>query len=123
MSSTTRLVLFLQAGYYVLTGVWPLLSVTTFQMVTGPKTDLWLVQMVGALALVIGASLALAARDRQRTAGVFVLSTGSALAFTAIDLFYAGRMSAVYYADAVVELLIVTALTVSWRGRSLEARR
>jgi len=29
----------IQGVYYLLTGLWPLVSIETFQMVTGPKTD------------------------------------------------------------------------------------
>jgi hypothetical protein len=38
-----------QGVYYLLTGVWPLPSIGSFQRVTGPKTDLWLVRTVGVL--------------------------------------------------------------------------
>src|SRR5438270_11614006 len=51
-ASALMTVLYLVQGvYYLLTGVWPLVSIDTFQMVTGPKTDLWLVQTVGALII------------------------------------------------------------------------
>jgi hypothetical protein len=46
-----------QAAYYLITGLWPLVSLRTFEMVTGPKTDDWLVRMVGLLAAAIGAAL------------------------------------------------------------------
>jgi hypothetical protein len=35
-----------------MTGLWPLVSIGTFQQVTGPKTDLWLVKTVGVLIAV-----------------------------------------------------------------------
>jgi hypothetical protein len=35
--------LWVQGIYYLLTGLWPLVSIGTFQMVTGEKTDVWLV--------------------------------------------------------------------------------
>ena len=41
--------LWFQGGYYLIMGAWPLVSLETFEMVTGPKTDHWLVQTVGAL--------------------------------------------------------------------------
>ena len=46
-----------QGVYFLLTGVWPLLSIRTFEAVTGPKVDRWLVKTVGLLVAVIGASL------------------------------------------------------------------
>jgi hypothetical protein len=38
-----------QGGYYVLTGLWSLVSPRTFQAVTGKKEDYWLVKTVGVL--------------------------------------------------------------------------
>mgnify|MGYP003293179536 CR=1 FL=1 len=55
MRSLARATLLAQGGFYVLSGVWPLVSMRTFELVTGPKTDDWLVRMVGLLAAVIGA--------------------------------------------------------------------
>src|SRR4051812_49609509 len=55
--------LWVQGLYYLVTGVWPLVSIETFQMVTGPKTDHlvtgretdhWLVMTVGVLVTAVG---------------------------------------------------------------------
>jgi len=59
-------VAFVQAWYYLVTGVWPLVNISSFQLVTGPKTDLWLVKTVGVLVTVISVTLLIAAY-RQRT--------------------------------------------------------
>ena len=34
-----------QGALYVVTGVWPLLHMASFEAVTGPKTDDWLVRL------------------------------------------------------------------------------
>jgi hypothetical protein len=96
----------IQGLFYVATGLWPLIHITSFQLVTGPKTDLWLVKTVGVLVSVIGAVLITAARSRRITNEIVLLATGSALGLAAIDLVYAlsGRISAIYLADAVVEI-------------------
>lgn len=53
-----RILLFRAWGtYYVVTGLWPLIHLTSFEAVTGPKTDDWLVHMVGLLAASIGLAL------------------------------------------------------------------
>ncbi len=44
----------LQGIYYVATGLWPILNMRSFEMVTGPKRDKWLVKTVGALITAIG---------------------------------------------------------------------
>jgi len=109
-------VLRVQGGYYLVTGLWPLVHLTSFEALTGPKVDDWLVHMVGLLAAVIGATLLVAVRQGTRTREIYVLALGSAFAFAAIDIWYAlqGRIAPVYLADAVVELGVV-ALLVSAR--------
>jgi hypothetical protein len=81
--------------------------------VTGPKTDDWLVHTVGLLAAAIGISLATAVtRGEHGLAAIRVLAISSALAFAAIDLWYglSGRISAIYVADAGVEIVLVLLL-------------
>jgi hypothetical protein len=111
-------VLRVQGAYYLGTGLWPLVHLTSFEAVTGPKVDDWLVRMVGLLAAVIGATLLLAARRGTRTPEGYVLAMGSALAFAAIDIWYAlpGRIAPVYLADAVVELAVVALLVLARRA-------
>lgn len=113
-----RRVLLGQAAYYVLTGLWPLIHMASFEAVTGPKTDDWLVKMVGCLVVVIGASLAVAARGgRAYASDVVLLAAGSAVAFTLIDVRYvvAGRISPIYLADAVLEMALMAGLFLTRR--------
>ena len=99
-----------QGVYYFLGGAWPLLSVTTFQSVTGPKTDVWLVKTVSLLLLVIGITLIVAGIRWRVTLEIFLLAVGSAAALAAIELVYvlAGRISPVYLLDLVVELIFIS---------------
>lgn len=46
-----------QGPYYFATGVWPLVSMRTFEAVPGPKTDRWLVKTVGVLDAAVEAAL------------------------------------------------------------------
>jgi hypothetical protein len=100
------------AVYYAVTGVWPIAHMRSFEAVTGPKTDKWLVKMVGALALANGAVLAFGARRETISAETMVLAACSAAAFAAIDLVYVSRgtIRAVYLADAAVELALAAAV-------------
>jgi hypothetical protein len=109
----------LQGIFYVATGLWPLVDIVSFQMVTGPKTDLWLVKTVGVLVTVIGAVLLSAWRSRRITLEVTLLGAGSALGLASIDLIYAlsGTISAVYLADAVAELGLVGLWIWGWHRR------
>lgn len=38
-----------RGGFYLATGIWPLVSIGSFRRVAGPKADTWLVKMAGAL--------------------------------------------------------------------------
>jgi len=107
-----------QGLYFVLTGVWPLAHIESFMAVTGPKTDLWLVQTVGVLVLVIGLVLCLAGYRRQRTPEVLLLALGSALALAGVDCVFViqGRISAIYLLDAAVELVLVALWVYPWLG-------
>jgi hypothetical protein len=96
----------IQGVFYLATGLWSIIDIESFQIVTGPKTDLWLVRTVGVLVTVIGAVIVSAARRRRITNEIVLLAVGSALGLAAIDLIYAlsGRISPIYLADAAVEI-------------------
>ena len=102
---------------YLATGVWPLLNIRSFEAVTGPKHDRWLVKTVGVLVTVIGAVLLIAAARRRVSAEVALLATGSAASLAGIDMIYGvrGRISKVYLFDAVAEGLLVVAWLLAWR--------
>jgi hypothetical protein len=92
-------------GYYLATGLWPVVSMRTFEWVTGRKTDRWLVRMVGLLAAVIGLAIL---RDRDRPVDR-ALPVGAALAFSAIDVVYTanGTIRPIYLGDAAVEAALI----------------
>jgi len=103
--------LWVQGLYFLVTGVWPLVDIDSFQIVTGPKTDLWLVRTVGVLIAVIALSLISAALAQRVNREVFILGVGSAIALAAIDIIYVSLevIAKIYLADAVVEGLIIAA--------------
>jgi hypothetical protein len=109
-------VLWVQALFYLLTGLWPLVHLASFEAVTGPKVDDWLVRMVGLLTVVIGAVLALALRARRVTPEVALLAAGAAASYAAIDFTYAlgNRIRDVYLLDGVVEVVFVVAGVGAW---------
>lgn len=65
-----RYVCLTQGIYFMLAGVWPLVNIHSFEVITGPKVDVWLVKTVGLLVAVIGAVLLLSgagATSRSRS--------------------------------------------------------
>ena len=103
-------ILLAQAIYYFITGLWPVVDIVSFMKVTGPKTDMWLVKMVGLLTLAIAITLFSSYKEASRT--VTTLSIASAIAYATIDISYFinGTISAVYLADAAIEVLIIGTL-------------
>lgn len=106
-----------QGAYYLVTGLWPLISMSAFERVTGPKVDDWLVRMVALLIIVIAVTLLLTAFRAHPAAECVFLAVASALSFAAIDLVYAlsGRISPIYLLDAAAELGLVVLITIGWR--------
>lgn len=109
-----------QAAYYGVTGVWPVLSRSTFEMVTWRKRDFWLAQQVGLLTAVIAGVIGLAlyragagSSEQARPVPVEVeaLAVGAAAAFATIDATIAWRRGRpiAYLGDMVVQLAIVGA--------------
>ncbi len=98
-----------QGLFYLLGGLWPLVSLGTFLRVTGPKTDLWPVKTVGAMILVAAVPLLLAAARGYVPAEVALLGAASAAALAAVDVVYvAGHViGPVYLLDAAVEAGLV----------------
>jgi hypothetical protein len=107
-----------QGVFYLATGIWPLIDIDSFQAVTGPKMDLWLVRTVGVLVAVIGAVLVTAARRQRLSAEIMLLAVGSALGLAAIDIIYvlSGTISPIYLADAVAEIGLVAGWILGRRG-------
>jgi len=103
----------LQGAYFLLTGVWPLVDIDSFQVVTGPKTDLWLVRTVGALIAVVGAVLLVAAQRRNVSVEIGLLAVGTAFALLTVDVVYVaiGRIARVYLLDAAAETLLLAGWT------------
>jgi hypothetical protein len=98
-----------QGMYYLATGVWPLISPSSFQAVTGPKADLWLTKTVGALAGVVGGVLTYAGLRGRRPSELALLAMGTAGAFAAIDITYVAkrRIAPVYLIDAAGQLALL----------------
>ena len=104
----------LQALYYVVTGVWPIVHLRSFYAVTGAKRDGWLVQTFGALVVALGTVMwprrTGAARRMQEQ-----LATASAAALIVSEVVFTARrrISPIYLLDAALE----TVLTLALAGR------
>jgi hypothetical protein len=104
-----------QAAYFLVTGIWPLVDLRTFEAISGPKVDDWLVKTVGVQVGVVGGVLALAAYRQRVTPEVELLAIGSALGLAAIDVVYVSRrrIRPIYLLDALIELGFVAGWAVA----------
>jgi hypothetical protein len=102
-------IFFVQAIFFLATGVWPLVHIKSFMKVTGPKHDLWLVKTVGVLVTAVAIGLFVSFYLEGISRGVAVIGMLSSLFLMGIDVFYTsiGRISRVYLIDAMVEILFV----------------
>jgi hypothetical protein len=100
-----------QGVYFAATGIWPIVDMRSFEAVTGPKVDKWLVRTVGVLVAAIGGALISAGARRAVTPEIAGLAIGSAAGLGLIDVIYAsrGRISKIYLADAAAEAAVITA--------------
>jgi hypothetical protein len=103
------LIALVQGIYFFVFGIWPIISMSTFLKVTGPKTDLWLVKTVGLLLAVIGAVLIVAQINAEINTAVIVLGIGSALSLAIVEFVYVAKrvISPIYLGDAVIELILI----------------
>ena len=99
-------------------GLWPLLSMGTFEAVTGPKTDRWLVRTVAGLMVANGLAQWRAGTSPDGLAGARRVGVGTAATLAAVDLVYAPRhrISRVYLLDAALECGWVLAWLRTYRS-------
>ena len=117
-------ILWVQGLYYLVTGMWPVVSIRSFVWVTGPKTDNlesgleidhWLVMTAGVLITAIGLGIVVAAARRHASAEIITVAVGAAVGLTAIDVIYTwrGMIGPVYLVDAVLQILLIAAWSVA----------
>lgn len=107
IQDSTKTPLLIQGIYYVITGIWPILHITSFVQVSGPKIDMWLVKTVGVLIGTIGGALLIHYFNKKAflTPEIIVLSITSAVCLGFIDVYYTAidRIWDVYLFDAVAQ--------------------
>jgi hypothetical protein len=112
---TNQLLAGAQAATFITTGVWPIVSLRTFEAVTGRKDDHWLVQTVGALIASVGCALA-AGASRRVTRETALLGASASAALAACDVTFVarGRISRIYLVDALLEGAFAVAWLALW---------
>jgi hypothetical protein len=95
----------IKAGVFGLGGLWSVVHRRSFEAVTGPKIDYWLVRTVGLLLTTIAMVLWRAADRDRLSSEARLLGATSAAALLAIDLRYVAkrRIRHVYLLDALAQ--------------------
>jgi hypothetical protein len=119
-----------QGAYYLVTGIWPILHMRSFEAVTGPKVDKWLVKTVGGMIAITGALMLKKGLERTTDDDTIGVAVAGATFLTGIDVWYSlkGRISKIYLADAVTEVGLLAAWWAARRasgenGESEEGNR
>lgn len=104
-----------QLAYWLVGAVWPLVSMGSFERVTGNKRDEWLVRTVALMMLSVLATLETMRRDRPRGRAMRVLGATSTAALGGVALLgpLVGRISKVYLIDAIVDLGLMAAWLIA----------
>lgn len=100
--------------YFCITGLWPILHMDSFLFVTGPKEDLWLVETVGMLAMVIGLGLLIGGWTKNITFPLSMIAVAAAIGFILVDVIFVWRLiiSPIYLLDAAVEFVFLVAWVI-----------
>lgn len=104
-----KLTLTIQGIYYLFTALWPIIDIKSFMIVTGHKTDIWLVKTVGALLIPMSLTMITHIFLRTDHLPIVVLCFTAAIAFAIIDFYYAMHdvILDVYMIDGAIQLGLI----------------
>jgi hypothetical protein len=113
MKTKPSCILLLQGLYFILTGIWGLVDIESFMLVTGPKTDIWLVKTFSGLVLALGLSFVLNSFMSGNTS-TLITAALCAISLTIADTYYSlnGIISKIYLADGALELIFFILITM-----------
>lgn len=124
MSLPRRYILWIQGLYTLATALWPIFHLKSFLLVTGYKTDQWLVITVSLLLLAIAICLLLDIRSAAPSLPVSLLGLLTAAGMAFVDFYYTlnDTIRNIYMADGVIEVTFVLAwLLVLFKTKSQTA--
>ncbi len=103
-------IFFFQGLYYFITALWPFLSIASFEKVTGPKKERWLVYTVAGL-LICSSVLFLFTGMNERNPPIesFIIAFSNCLILFFIDIIFVSKKTIpkIYLLDAFAEFLIL----------------
>lgn len=108
------LVLNIQGWFYILTGLWPLIHMSSFEKVSGPKHDKWLVRCVSLMILCSGVIFIRYPENEV----ALMLAMLNAVSLMIVDVYYVMRriIWKTYLIDAVIEAGFIIFYVVNWKS-------
>jgi hypothetical protein len=109
------------AIYFVIGGLWAIVGRRSFEAITGPKVDYWLVRTVGGLLAATGGAIGLAGASQRITPEIRWLAVATSAVLTLVDIIgtATGRVRRVYLLDAVANLVLIG----GWLGTTRAGHR
>jgi hypothetical protein len=110
-----------QGIFYMASGLWPIIHYKSFEKVTGPKTDDWLVKTVGGLIAAGGLSLLYAGLKKNSSREAAVIGAGHAFVLGTSSGYYSsiGRIAKIYMLDSATEYGLVGAWLFAAKSEGL----
>jgi hypothetical protein len=104
-----RAIASVQGIYFLTTGLWPAVHIDSFLAITGPKTDLWLVQFFGFLVCILGLVLLHASWRGALTSSALLTGLASAGILAGGDIYFVWRrqIGPIYLLDAALEFIFL----------------
>jgi hypothetical protein len=106
-------ILIFQVLYYLLTALWPMIHMRSFEAVAGPKKEHWLVYTVSLLLLgIISPMIYHLVNSEKVSVEIMILSIAAAMGLALIDIIFSlrGIIWKTYLIDAAIEILMILGL-------------
>jgi len=104
-----KILLCIQGIYFLGTGLWPVIHIKSFILVTCPKTDLWLVKTLGMVFFCEGVCFILGGIIARAGLPVKILAFINAFVLMCVDCYnvMTGTICPIYLADAGIEAVFL----------------
>lgn len=120
-----RILIVVHGAYLLIGGLWPLVHMPSFEAVTGPKAEHWLVRSVAGMLVVIAVVLLVQLRKHRVEASAVVVAMGASLTLGVVGIITAaqGVIDPIYICDGTLHLLFVALwcgaiVNGVWRARA-----
>lgn len=102
--------------YYFITGLWPFIHYGSFERITGPKKEKWLVYTVSSLIVITSLVVFRSLKEENfLNPTILMLVIGNATALIVIDVLFSYKkiISKVYLLDAFVQIIFLILIALN----------